>query len=93
MLYKLTSNRNFLLLYKYRLDIGWDSPLGQGNGYRLFGRMSVHMALWNKKRDVLREKYGSEDALKQAKELLVKDEQSEEGFLGAQAILMLQGLI
>jgi hypothetical protein len=51
------------------------------------------MALWNKKRDVLREKYGSEDALKQAKELLVKDEQSEEGFLGAQAILMLQGLI
>lgn len=51
------------------------------------------MMSWNKKRDTLREKYGSEEALKQAKELLLKDEQSEEGFLGAQAILMLQGLI
>lgn len=51
------------------------------------------MALWNQKRDVLREKYGNEEALKQARELLVKDEQSEEGFLGAQAVLMLQGLI
>ncbi|MCE3234947.1 MAG: hypothetical protein K0Q50_1127 [Vampirovibrio sp.] len=51
------------------------------------------MSQWTKKRDVLREKYCSEDALKQAKELLQKDEQTEEAFLGAQGILLLHGLI
>lgn len=51
------------------------------------------MMQWHKKRDTLREKYGSEEALKQARELLLKDEQSEEAFLGAQAVLMMQGLL
>lgn len=51
------------------------------------------MSHWTKKRDVLREKYCSEDALKQAKELLQKDEQTEEAFLGAQGILILHGLL
>lgn len=51
------------------------------------------MNQWNRKRDVLREKYCSEDALSQAKELLQKDEQTEEAFLGAQGILLLHGLL
>ncbi|WP_373531992.1 hypothetical protein [Vampirovibrio sp.] len=51
------------------------------------------MMQWHKKRDTLHDKYGSDEALKQAKDLLLKDEQSEEAFLGAQAVLMLQGLL
>lgn len=45
------------------------------------------------KRDILREKYCSEDALKNACEVLQRDEQSEEAFLGAQGVLLLHGLI
>jgi predicted kinase len=48
---------------------------------------------WNRKRDILRERYCSEDVLRKAKEVLQKDEQSEEAFLGAQGILLLHGLI
>jgi hypothetical protein len=48
---------------------------------------------WVKPRDILRDKYCSEDALKRAKELLQKDEQTEEAFLGAQGVLLLHGLI
>ncbi len=51
------------------------------------------MLNWTKKRDLLREKYGSDEALQKATELLRQDEQSEEGFLGAQAVLMMQGLL
>lgn len=51
------------------------------------------MNQWFKKRDVLKEKYGSEDALQKARQLLQLDEQSEDAFLGAQAVLMLQGLL
>ena len=51
------------------------------------------MNQWVKQRDVLREKYCSEEALNQAKELLQKDEQSEAAFLGAQGVLLLHGLI
>ena len=62
---------------------------GQASGVR---EVDITM-VWNQKRDLLREKYSNEDVLKQAKELLQKDEQSEEAFLGAQGILMLHGLI
>lgn len=48
---------------------------------------------WFQKRDMLREKYCSEDSLQQARELLQKDEQTEEAFLGAQAVLLLQGFL
>jgi hypothetical protein len=48
---------------------------------------------WKKNRDILRERYSSDDALRKAKELLQKDEQTEEAFLGAQGILLLHGLI
>lgn len=51
------------------------------------------MKHWLKKRDILSEKYCSEDALQHAKEVLQRDEQSEEAFLGAQGILLLNGLI
>jgi len=52
------------------------------------------MKKWiSKNRDVLHEKYCSEEALNQAKELLQRDEQSEEAFLGAQGVLMLQGML
>ena len=51
------------------------------------------MNQWCKKRDVLQEKYGNEEVLKKACDLLQLEEQSEVGFLGAQAVLMLQGLI
>jgi hypothetical protein len=45
------------------------------------------------KRDILREKYGNEDSLKLARDVLQKEEQSEEAFLGAQGILLLHGLL
>lgn len=48
---------------------------------------------WTKKRDILKEKYCSEDALNKAEQLLRADDQSEEAFLGAQGVLLLQGLI
>jgi hypothetical protein len=48
---------------------------------------------WTKKRDILAEKYGSDDALNRAKELLQATEQTEEAFLGAQGVLLLHGLI
>ena len=51
------------------------------------------MNLWSKKRDMLQEKYGSEEALQKARHLHQLDEQTEVAFLGAQAVLMLQGLI
>lgn len=51
------------------------------------------MNQWTKKRDILSEKYCSEDSLKRAKEVLHKDDQSEEAFLGAQGVLLLHGLI
>lgn len=51
------------------------------------------MMQWHKKRDVLREKFGSDEALRQAREVLLKEEQTEEAFLGAQAVLMMQGLL
>ncbi|MEB3286774.1 MAG: hypothetical protein VKJ04_04670 [Vampirovibrionales bacterium] len=47
---------------------------------------------WHKK-DILKERFGSSHALGFAKNVLESDEQSEEAFLGAQAVLMLQGLI
>jgi hypothetical protein len=51
------------------------------------------MNVWVKQRDTLRERYCSEELLNQARELLQKDEQSEEAFLGAQGVLLLHGLI
>jgi hypothetical protein len=51
------------------------------------------MNQWSKKRDLLQEKYGSEEALKKARHLLQLDEQTEDAFLGAQAVLMLQGML
>jgi len=51
------------------------------------------MKQWHKKRDALQEKFGSEEALQQARRLLQLDDQSEDAFLGAQAVLLLQGLI
>lgn len=51
------------------------------------------MNQWSKKRDVLQEKYCNEEALQQARQMLQLDEQSEDAFLGAQAVLMLQGLL
>lgn len=45
------------------------------------------------KRDILKEKYGSEESLNRAQKVLHCDEQTEEAFLGAQAILMLHGKI
>jgi hypothetical protein len=39
------------------------------------------------------EKYGSLEILNVAKEVLQKEDQSEEAFLGAQGVLMLHGLI
>ena len=51
------------------------------------------MSQWFKKRDVLQERFGSEEALHQAQRLLQQDEQSEDAFLGAQAVLLLQGMI
>lgn len=53
----------------------------------------VGMKKWTQNRDLLREKYGSEEALNKAKELLQRDEQTEEAFLGAQGVLLLQGII
>jgi hypothetical protein len=50
------------------------------------------MNVWVKKRDILRE-YCSDELLKQARELLQKEDQSEEAFLGAQGVFMLHGLI
>lgn len=50
------------------------------------------MSTWVKQRDILRE-YCSDELLNQARELLAKDDQSEEAFLGAQGVLMLHGLI
>ena len=41
----------------------------------------------------LLERYCHEDIVKQAREVLQQDEQSEEAFLGAQGVLMLCGLI
>ncbi|MGE0201073.1 MAG: hypothetical protein AB7P76_08905 [Candidatus Melainabacteria bacterium] len=43
--------------------------------------------------DVLRQRYGSEKALNEARKVLERDEQSEEAFLGAQAVLLLNGII
>jgi len=51
------------------------------------------MNQWYKKRDMLQEKYGNEEALQKARQMLQLDEQSEDAFLGAQAVLMLQGLL
>ncbi len=51
------------------------------------------MSQWFKKRDLLQERYGSEETLKQAQRLLQQDEQSEDAFLGAQAVLFLQGVL
>ena len=51
------------------------------------------MKRWVKERDILRDRYCSEELLKQARELLLQDEQSEEAFLGAQGVLLLHGLI
>jgi len=51
------------------------------------------MSQWHKKRDVLMEKYGNEEALQKARKVLQLEEQSEDAFLGAQAVLLLQGLI
>lgn len=48
---------------------------------------------WIKKRDILNDKYRSEDALNKAKKLLQADDQTEEAFLGAQGVLLLHGLI
>ena len=48
---------------------------------------------YNRKRDILRERYSNEDALRKANEVLQKGEQSEEAFLGAQGVLLLNGLI
>jgi hypothetical protein len=48
---------------------------------------------WFKKRDVLQEKYGNAEALQIARQLLHLEEQSEDAFLGAQAVLLLQGLL
>lgn len=46
-----------------------------------------------RKRDILQDKFGSTFALEKARKLLEADEQTEEAFLGAQAVLLLQGLI
>ncbi|HEY9745603.1 MAG TPA: hypothetical protein V6C99_05245 [Oculatellaceae cyanobacterium] len=51
------------------------------------------MNTWVKQRDMLREKYCNEELLRQARELLQKEDQSEEAFLGAQGVLLLHGLI
>ena len=51
------------------------------------------MNQWFKKRDVLQEKYGNAEALQMARQLLQLEEQSEDAFLGAQAVLLLQGLL
>lgn len=48
---------------------------------------------WYRKKDVLREKYATDDALCWAKEVLQKEDQTEEAFLGAQGVLLLHGLI
>ena len=47
----------------------------------------------NKTSDILNLKFLNEESLENAKALLNKDEQSEEAFLGAQAVLMLHGLL
>lgn len=43
--------------------------------------------------DILKEKYHRPEILKAAHELLLQDNLSEETFLGAQAVLLLNGLI
>ena len=48
---------------------------------------------WIKKRDVLKDKYRSEEALNKARKLLQADDQTEEQFLGAQGVLLLNGLL
>jgi hypothetical protein len=45
------------------------------------------------KQDILNDRFGNSKALLKAKAVLESDEQSEEAFLGAQAVLLLQGLI
>jgi aerobic-type carbon monoxide dehydrogenase small subunit (CoxS/CutS family) len=51
------------------------------------------MAQWFKAQDVLQAKYCQDDVIHQAKEVLQRDEQSEEAFLGAQGVLLLCGLL
>lgn len=51
------------------------------------------MKEWRKQRDLLCEKYATDEALSKAKALLSLHDQSEEGFLGAQAVLILKGLL
>jgi hypothetical protein len=46
-----------------------------------------------KKRDILKERFGNQQALEKARKMLEKEDQSEEQFLGAQGILILHGLI
>lgn len=45
------------------------------------------------KRDILKEKFGNQQALEKARKMLEHDDQTEEQFLGAQGILILHGLI
>ena len=46
-----------------------------------------------RKSDVLREKFGTNNALEKARQLLEATDQTEEAFLGAQAIMLLHGMI
>ena len=47
----------------------------------------------NKNREVLEEKYCRDEVVEKALAMLSREDQSEEGFLGAQGVLMLCGLI
>lgn len=51
------------------------------------------MNQWLRKQDIVLERYCQDDYVHQAREMLMRDEQSEEGFLGAQGVLLLCGLL
>ncbi len=46
-----------------------------------------------RKRDVLEQKFGTNNALEKARQLLEAKDQSEEAFLGAQVVMLLHGMI
>jgi hypothetical protein len=53
----------------------------------------IVMAQWEKRRDILRERYCNDDVIHQALDVLQREEQSEEAFLGAQVIMLLCGFL
>ena len=46
-----------------------------------------------RKSDILRERFGDNSILAKARKLLEADDQTEEGFLGAQTVFLIHGLL